>query len=99
MIIIIITIVQIILILEQQMVIQHILDKITFHVIIVKKISLAPVIFSKMNIRIVSNVMKIDFPMFVKNVDEKLALIPKIFPIKIDIGMKNVSSVLCVKVH
>jgi hypothetical protein len=45
-----------------------------FHVIIVPEIYLVHVIYLKMNILIVLNVMKIVLPIHVKNVDEKLVL-------------------------
>jgi hypothetical protein len=43
--------------------------------------------------------MKIVLQIHVKNVEEKLVLIQKIFHIKIVIGMKNVFFVQCVKLH
>jgi len=86
------------------MVIHHIilmvlLVKNNFHVHIVIKIYLVHVIYLKMNFHIVLNVMKIVLLIHVKNVDEKLVQIQKIFHIKIVIGMKNVFFVHCVKHH
>ncbi len=70
-----------------------------FHVIIVKEIYLVHDTYLKMNIHIVLNAMKIVLLIYVKNVEEKLVLIQKIFHIKIVIGMKNVFFVQCVKHH
>jgi hypothetical protein len=70
-----------------------------FHVIIVNEIYLVHDIYLKMNILFVLNVMKIVLPIHVKNVDEKLVQIQKIFHIKIVIGMKDVFFVQCVKLH
>lgn len=78
------------------MVVQH---PNNFPVHIVIEIFRVHVIFSKTNVRIVFVVMKIDLQIHVKNVDERLARIRKIFRIKIDIGTRNVSSVQCVKLH
>jgi hypothetical protein len=70
-----------------------------FHVIIVNEIYLVHDIYLKMNILFVLNVMKIVLLIHVKNVDEKLVQIQKIFHIKIVIGMKDVFFVQCVKLH
>ena len=70
-----------------------------FHVHIVIEVFRVHVIFSKTNDRIVFDVTKIVLLIHVKNVDERLEQIQKIFPTKIDIGMRNVSSVQCVKLH
>jgi len=52
-----------------------------------------------MIILIVLNVMKIVLLIHVKNVEEKLVRIQKIYHIKIVIGMKNVFFVQCVRIH